>query len=141
MYFTMTPRRYGVLLSVAVTAALGDACLSMGMKRVGPVSLRHAHAVAELLAALGQPWILAGIFLLLCFFAAQITALSWADLTYVLPATSFSYILMTLLARFALHEQVSWARWSGVILIAVGVGFVTRGPSLTHALALEEPDP
>lgn len=141
MYFTMTPRRYGVLAAVAVTAALGDACLSLGMKHVGPVSLQHGHIAVVLISALAQPWILAGIGLLLCFFAAQLTALSWADLTYVLPATSFSYVLMTLLARFALHEEVSWSRWAGVVLIAVGVGFVTRGPSLTHPLALEEPAP
>lgn len=137
----MTPRRYGVLAAVAITAALGDACLSLGMKRVGPVSLHDGHAVAVLITALRQPWIVAGICLLLCFFAAQITALSWADLTYVLPATSFSYVLMTLLARFALHEPVSWTRWSGVLLITIGVGFVTRGPSLTHPLALEQPAP
>ena len=32
-------------------------------------------------------------------------ALSWADLTYVLPATSLGYVLMALIARFVLHEQ------------------------------------
>ena len=141
MYFTLTPRRYCVLAAVALTAALGDACLSLGMKRIGPVSLHHGLTFMTLLAALRQPWIILGICLLLCFLAAQLTALSWADLTYVLPATSFSYVIMTLLARFALHEQVSASRWAGVILIVVGVGYVTRGPSLTHALTLEEPAP
>jgi len=35
------------------------------------------------------------------------TALSWADLTYVLPATSLGYVLLALVAKFALHERVS----------------------------------
>jgi drug/metabolite transporter (DMT)-like permease len=60
------------------------------------------------------------------------TALSWADLTYVLPATSLGYVLLTLIAKFYLHETVTTSRWIGVLLISAGVGFVTQGPALTH---------
>jgi drug/metabolite transporter (DMT)-like permease len=61
-------------------------------------------------------------------------ALSWADLTYVLPATSLGYVLLALVAKFALHEQVSPLRWLGIALISGGVGFVAGGPALTaHA--------
>jgi len=59
------------------------------------------------------------------------TALSWADLTYVLPATSLGYVLLALIARFLLHEQVTTTRWLGIALISAGVGFVTQGPALT----------
>jgi len=41
-----------------------------------------------------QSWVAAGILLLLAFFACYMSALSWADLTYVLPATSLSYVLV-----------------------------------------------
>ena len=60
-----------------------------------------------------------------------LTALSWADLTYVLPATAVSYILMVLLAKFFLHEHVTIWRWLGVALITIGVGFVATGPEAT----------
>jgi drug/metabolite transporter (DMT)-like permease len=73
-----------------------------------------------------------GILLLLGFFASYMTALSWADLTYVLPATSLGYVLLTLIAKFYLHEAVTTSRWIGVLLISAGVGFVTRGPALTR---------
>jgi drug/metabolite transporter (DMT)-like permease len=59
------------------------------------------------------------------------TALSWADLTYVLPATSLGYVLLALIAKYFLHEQVSPLRWLGIALISAGVGFVTQGPELT----------
>jgi len=58
-------------------------------------------------------------------------ALSWADLTYVLPATSLGYVLLALVAKFVLHEQVSPLRWLGIALISGGVGFVAGGPALT----------
>jgi drug/metabolite transporter (DMT)-like permease len=60
------------------------------------------------------------------------TALSWADLTYVLPATSLGYVLLALIAKFFLHEQVTATRWLGIGLISAGVGFVTQGPALTR---------
>ena len=41
------------------------------------------------------------------------TALSWADLTYVLPATSLGYVLLALIAKFFLHEQVSTTALAG----------------------------
>ena len=58
-------------------------------------------------------------------------ALSWADLTYVLPATSLGYVLLALVARFVLHEHVSPLRWLGIAFITGGVGFVAGGPELT----------
>ena len=99
------------------------------MRHVGNVSLHH---VASLLLAITNPWVALGILLLLGFFACYMTALSWADLTYVLPASSLGYVLLALIARFALHEHVTVTRWLGIALVSSGVGFVTRGPELTR---------
>ena len=70
-------------------------------------------------------------FCLLGFFASYLTALSWADLTFVLPSTAFGYIVVAFLARFWLHEPITPYRWAGILLIVCGVGFVANGPSLT----------
>jgi len=102
--------------------------LSQGMKQAGGVSLQHLQGV---ILALRNPWVAGGIILLLAFFASYTNALSWADLTYVLPATSLGYVLLALVARFALHEQVSPLRWMGIALISGGVSFVAGGPALT----------
>ena len=125
----MTFRRYVVLAIVALTAPVGDTLLSLGMKRVGPVSLDN---LGMLIHAVMTPQILLGIALLICFFASYLASLSWADLTFVLPATSIGNVLVALLAKFWLHEQISPARWFGILLITAGVGFVTQGPSYTE---------
>jgi drug/metabolite transporter (DMT)-like permease len=114
---------------VTVFAAAGDTMLSHGMKRTGGISLHHLQSI---FVALLNPWVAIGILLLLGFFACYMTALSWADLTYVLPATSLGYVALALVARFVLHEQVSAMRWVGIALISSGVGFVAGGPALTH---------
>ena len=124
----MTFRKYLVLAGITVFAAAGDSMLSHGMKQAGNISLNHLQSV---LLALLNPWVAVGVLLLLAFFASYMSALSWADLTYVLPATSLGYVLLALVAKFALHEQVSPMRWLGIALISGGVGFVAGGPALT----------
>jgi drug/metabolite transporter (DMT)-like permease len=124
----VTFRKYLVLAGVTVFAAAGDSMLSHGMKLAGRISLHHP---LSLILAVLNPWVAIGILLLLAFFASYMNALSWADLTYVLPATSLGYVLLALVAKFALHEQVSPLRWVGIALISGGVGFVAGGPALT----------
>jgi uncharacterized membrane protein len=123
-----------ILGLVAICAPLGDTCLSRGMASLPAISLAHP---ASLIAAVFTPWIAVGIALLIGFFASYLTALSWADLTYVLPATAFGNVIVALLARFWLHEPISLERWAGIVLITVGVGFVAHGPSLTERPAIE----
>jgi len=124
----VTFRKYLVLAGVSIFAPIGDSLLSYGMKQVGNISPGH---VSELLLAITNPWVALGILFLLGFFASYMTALSWADLTYVLPASSLGYVLLAFIARFALHEQVSLMRWLGIALVSSGVGFVTSGPERT----------
>src|SRR5579864_7405579 len=109
--------------------------LSHGMKQVGNISF---HNIGSLFLSVSNPWVAIGIVLLLAFFASYMNALSWADLTYVLPASSLGYVLLALVARFALHEQVSPLRWLGIVLISGGVGFVAGGEALTSGHAEEK---
>jgi len=130
----LTARQYLILGLVALCAPLGDTCLSRGMTHLPPISLAHP---ASLIAAVFTPWIAAGIALLIGFFASYLTALSWADLTFVLPATAFGNVIVALLSKFWLHEPISLERWAGIVLITVGVGFVAQGPALTERPAAE----
>jgi drug/metabolite transporter (DMT)-like permease len=131
---SLSPRQYLILGLVAISAPLGDSCLSRGMAAIPAITLAHP---ASLIAAVFTPWIALGIALLIGFFASYLTALSWADLTFVLPATAFGYVFIALLARFWLHESISLERWAGIAFITLGVGFVAQGPSLTQHPAPE----
>ena len=136
----MNLRKYLVLAGVSVFAPVGDALLSYGMKQVGNISLQH---FSDLLLAIANPWVGLGVIFLLGFFASYMTALSWADLTYVLPASSLGYVLLALIARFALHEHVTTMRWLGIALVSSGAGrrlFLRHaGASATSAPVLMNP--
>jgi drug/metabolite transporter (DMT)-like permease len=110
-----------ILIMISV-APLGDTFLGKGMKQIGampgwaPADLFHFFFRAF---TNGTIWIAIG--LLLTFFIAYLLVLSWADYSYVQPASSASYVLIALLAHFILHEQISPVRWAGVAVICVGV--------------------
>ena len=134
MKHTLSSQQYLILATVMLTAAVGDTLLSHGMSQVGTVDLHH---LGLLFAAMKNLWVVAGILCLIGFFASYLTALSWADLTFVLPSTAFGYVVVALLSHFWLHEVISPSRWAGILLIVLGVGFVQNGPALTEHPAPE----
>lgn len=125
----MNLRKYLVLAAIIVFGTIGDVLLKRGMQQVGQIT---AGRWFQIIAAVFNPWVALGILFLFVFFVAYLHALSWADLTYVLPAVSFNYILLALLSKFFLGENVTLARWIGIVLVSGAVGFVTRGPEITH---------
>jgi drug/metabolite transporter (DMT)-like permease len=133
----LTFRKYLVILGITLFGSTGDAFLAHGMKQVDAIDIHH---LGNVIRALASPSIILGIFLLLLFMASYMTALSFADLTYVLPATALGYVCMTLLSVFWLHEHVSLQRWVGVAFIVVGVGVVAGGPARTGTIAPADSD-
>ena len=125
----LKPSQYAILVAVMLTASVGDTLLAHGMSQIGPVDFHH---LGLLLHALSNGYVVAGIVLLIGFFASYMTALSWADLTFVMPSTAFGYVIVALLSRFWLHEHLSLYRWAGILLIVCAVGFVAGGPSRTE---------
>lgn len=120
--------RYIMLALIVLGSTFGDVYIARGMKQVGAISFSRWR---DLLFAPLNPWVALGIVLLLIFYMSYLASLSWADLSYIMPATTFGYVLTALLAHFMLGEQIPLTRWIGILLICVGVGFITGGPSLT----------
>ena len=121
-----------LVVAMVLFTSLGNILLSMGMSKLGevniavPGSLMDAflHTVTSLLV-----WL--GIFCLLLYFASYLLALSWADYSYVMPASAVGYPVVTFLGFAVLHEKVSIATWMGVTLICLGVLLVERTPLRT----------
>jgi drug/metabolite transporter (DMT)-like permease len=124
----MTSLRYVLLALIVLGSTFGDVYLAKGMKQIGEISVRRWH---DLLFAPFNPWVGLGIALLMMFYISYLASLSWADLSYIMPATTFGYVLTALCAHFMLGEAIPFTRWIGILMITVGVGFIAGGPSLT----------
>jgi drug/metabolite transporter (DMT)-like permease len=70
----------------------------------------------------GSIWL--GILSLLVFFVSYLLLLSWADFSYVQPASAIGYAFVAVLGYFVLGEFISPTRWIGVLIICAGVGLV-----------------
>jgi len=133
----LKPSQYAILLAIMLSASLGDSFLKRGMEQMGAADVHH---LGLLWHALFNPYVGIGIVFLIGFFAAYTTALSWADLTFVMPATAFGPVVIALIGRYWLHEQLSISRWLGIGLIVCAVGFVAGGPSRTEHPELDQMD-
>ena len=125
-----------LLIGVMVIAGpLGNVLLGKGMKQAGRLAVwPPAEALHTALRIFGTSSIWLGVGSLLAFFLANVLVLSWADYSYVQPASSVGYGVSALLGYFVLREPVSPLRWLGIAVICLGVFVVgqTNPRSLEH---------
>jgi uncharacterized membrane protein len=121
-----------MVLLMVICANLGDLMLKRGMLQIGAVQISPSGVWQALLSTIHNGTIWVGILFLIGFTFCYMTAVSWADYSYVMPAGAFGYALQTMLAVVILHEVVAARRWLGVVLIVVGVLLVGQThPSTT----------
>jgi len=128
------------LLTVAVLSqATGNVLLSQGMKRIaGESGSSLVGWASALFQAVQTPSILLGTGFLIVFFVIFATALSRADLSFVLPAISSEVIVNVAFADHFLNETVSSSRWVGSILISIGVVLVLQSAPRTFVAEDEQ---
>jgi drug/metabolite transporter (DMT)-like permease len=112
-----------LLITVMVIAGpLGNVLLGKGMKQAGRLAVwPPAAALHAAFRVFGTGSIWLGVASLLTFFLANVLVLSWADYSYVQPASSVAYGVVALLGYFMLGEPVSPLRWLGIAIICLGV--------------------
>lgn len=110
-----------MVLLMVVCANTGDLMLARGMKQIGNVQISVPGLQHALWMTIQNASIWIGIFFLIGFTLCYMTAVSWADYSFVMPAGAFGYAIQTMLAILVLHEVVSPKRWIGVTMICVGV--------------------
>jgi drug/metabolite transporter (DMT)-like permease len=117
-----------VVLTIAILAnSIGNLLLTIGMRNFDGAAPNAAAWLSRTAGhVVSDPWMIGGVVLLIIFLSAYLTALSWADLSFVLPATAPAYILTVFLAKIYLGEEVTPARWSGTALIVAGTVLVAR---------------
>jgi drug/metabolite transporter (DMT)-like permease len=121
-----------LLLIMSIFGPLGDVFLGKGMRVVGSEAAWTPTEVFRFFhLAFTSATVWLGIALLLTFFIAYLLVLSWADFSFVQPASSFSYVIVALLGHSLLREFVSTTRWFGISVICLGVLIVGHTPPRT----------
>jgi uncharacterized membrane protein len=113
-----------ILIPAIFAQAAGNVLLSMRMKQIGASQL-----FVLVPRAVESPTLWFGTVLLILSFLLFIAALSWADLSFVVPAVSMEVAMNVIFANHFLHEVVSLTRWSGVLFISIGLLLILRSES------------
>jgi len=121
-----------MILLMVVFGPLGNLLLGKGMKQLGATPAWTLGAIArfvDMVLHSGTVWL--GIASLIAFFVFYNLVLSWADYSYVQPASAIAYGTAALLGRIVLGELVSPLQWIGILIICMGVFVVGRTPPRT----------
>jgi hypothetical protein len=99
-------KTYFLILLVVIFSPLGNVLLSTGMKQVGPMTF---HTTSEFFGVFGRVFtsgaIWLGIASLFAYFISYMLVLSWADYSYVQPATAMGYVIVALLGISSCTKQ------------------------------------
>ena len=122
-----------LILVMVIAGPLGNVLLSKGMKETGALAWGPpSEALHTGIRVIGTGSIWLGVASLLTFFLANILVLSWADYSFVQPASSLAYGISALLGYFMLGETVSPLRWTGIAIICLGVFVVGQSSPQSH---------
>ncbi len=120
-------KTYAVLAMAILTQAAANTLLRKGMKQIAPVvQIGGSHLYGLFVPTLQNPNIWLGTALTVVFFLLFTAVLSWADLSFVVPAISAEVLVNVAFAVYFLNEPVSRVRWFGTLLICAGVILVLR---------------
>jgi uncharacterized membrane protein len=116
-----------MILVMVVTGPLGNVLLGKGMKQVGGVVVWPLPQLIDTgLKVFESSSIWLGILSLILFFVSYMLVLSWADYSFVQPASSLAYGVVALLSWLILGETVSPLRWLGIAIICLGVFVISH---------------
>ena len=114
-------RTLALALAVILLNASGDTFLAWGIKHTAEeLQLNPLSYVRAML----NPFVAAGICLLILWLLTRMALLSWADLSFVLPITAVGYILVAVLGKLLLNEVITPIHWAGIVLIFLGTVMV-----------------
>jgi drug/metabolite transporter (DMT)-like permease len=110
--------------ATVVATVLSDLLQSHEMKRAGEQSV-SARGLASLLQTIAQRRLLIlGVACNAVSFFAFMALVQSEPLSFAEPASSASFVLETLLAKFVLHEQLGARRTAGALAVLAGVALV-----------------
>ncbi|ACK67276.1 conserved hypothetical protein [Rippkaea orientalis PCC 8801] len=117
-----TSQTWLAIFAISFSDSAGDVLLALGMKRIGKIGNLPLKSMVKLvIKIITNPFIIGGIFCQSLAFFCFIAVLSWADISFVRPATALTYVMSMLGAKFLLKETIQPSKLMGIVLIGLGV--------------------
>lgn len=112
---------------VVIASTAGDILQARAMKLIGDVGqLRRTRGIVYVIGrVLSSPSFMFGLFFMAVAFFSLLVALSWGDVSLVVPASaSLTFITNAVAAKVFLKENVDRRRFFAAVLVAAGVALL-----------------
>jgi drug/metabolite transporter (DMT)-like permease len=122
-------RTWSAVAFIVLSSTAGDVLLSRAMRQIGDVGelRRRSGTGAVVKAIVKHPSFLLALFFMATSFFGLLAALSWADVSLVVPAAaSLTYVTNAFAAGWFLNERVDRNRWVSALLVCGGVAVLAR---------------
>ncbi|HEY3926933.1 MAG TPA: EamA family transporter [Candidatus Koribacter sp.] len=119
---------WSFIFLVVISSTAGDILQSHAMKVIGDVGqLRRARGLGYVIRrVVTSPSFMMGLFFMAMAFFSLMIALSWGDVSLVVPASaSLTFITNAFAAKIFLHENVDRRRMFAAVLVAAGVALLS----------------
>jgi drug/metabolite transporter (DMT)-like permease len=117
-----------ILMTALVFEAIGVVFLSKGIKQIDDMTKISTLEIVRIIrTGATNANIILGVFFEALFFAGLLILLSKAEVSFIWPLTSLSFVMTAIAAKLFLHEQIDPARWTGIFLIMAGAALITWG--------------
>ncbi len=113
-----------VLLSVTTSVA-GQTAIKIGVSQPG--ASEAASGIVSLIEMIfTSPFVLLGLALYAVGALAWIAVLAHMDLSLAYPFLALNFVLIALVSKFVLGEDIPPLRWAGILVICTGIILVAR---------------
>lgn len=99
------------------------------MRTIGRFAFSLENLIHVCIKVVFNPFVAAGFFCYVVSVIVWLMVLSRVDVSYAYPLLSVGYIVVALAGRIFFEEALGPVRWTGILVIYVGVYLVTRSAS------------
>ena len=116
------------IITSVILGSVGQILLKIGMSRIGAIDTK----LSLLDSIIYYVKVVFSLFVFLGIFSYAVSMLMWLwvlskyELSYARPFVSLGYIITSFYSFFFMGEHLGAIRWVGIILIVIGVVFISK---------------
>ena len=116
------------IITSVILGAIGQIFLKIGMSRIGTIDAK----LSLLDSIIYYVKVIFSLFVFLGLFSYGVSMFMWLwvlskyELSYARPFVSLGYIIIAFYSFFFMGEHLGAIRWIGIILIVIGVVFISK---------------
>jgi drug/metabolite transporter (DMT)-like permease len=126
-YGHLTLKIFSLIVLNDILDGIAQLLMKVGLSQTGIANVTSDNIAEFAFRNAASPFVMAGLFIGLLNYFLWFVILYRIDLSIALPVGSTIYIFVPVMSIIFLHEEIGLLRWTGILLIIIGIHLVSRG--------------